>query len=90
MRLGMNEVFNVTLHVPPLKKIEERTSILQSLDAFASEDLSFAVDALGANPISIKQLLMIVEMARQSGEGARSHISLDDWRLVLSDLTAVW
>lgn len=86
----MSEVFNVTLHVPPLKKTEEMTSILVSLDAFASDDLPFAVEALGSNPISIKQLLMIVEMARQSGKGANGHVKLEDWRTVLADLTAVW
>jgi len=88
--MGMDAVFNVTLHVPPLKKTEELSSILRSLDCFRPDDLQFAVDALGANPISIKQLLMIVEMARQSGEGAESYIDLEDWRTVLSDLTAVW
>jgi len=87
--MGMKEVFNVTLHVPPLKTSEEMTSILQSVHAFDSQDLPYAVDALGSNHISIKQLLMIVEMARQS-EGAHEHIKLEDWRMVLADLTAVW
>lgn len=77
------------LHVPPLKTPEEKAKVLQSQDVFQQEDLSFAVDALGSNYISVKRLLMIVEMARQSGDGVGSHVSLDDWRNVLSDLTAV-
>ena len=85
----MHEVFNITLHVPPLKKVEERIAVLKSLDAFDADDLPYAVDALGTDSISIKQLLMIVEMARQSDQGAEGHVKLEDWRTVLSDLTAV-
>ena len=85
----MHEVFNITLHVPNLKSTEERISVLKSLDAFDADDLPYAVDALGTDSISIKQLLMIVEMARQSGPGVKGHVKLDDWRTVLSDLTAV-
>lgn len=86
----MKEVFNVTLHVPPLKKPEELSTVLQSQETFAEEDLTYAVDALGSQPISIKRLLMIVEMARQSGEPEQSYVSLENWRSVLADLTAVW
>lgn len=90
--MGMNEAFNVTLHVPPLKTVKEVSHVLKSLDAFDSEDLPFAVEALGSNPMPIKRLLMIVEMARQSVDNSSSngYVKLEDWRIVLSDLTAVW
>ncbi|GMH39838.1 hypothetical protein BSKO_07742 [Bryopsis sp. KO-2023] len=87
--MGMTESFNVVLHVPPLKSTEEISEVLESLDVFSPEDLPSAVEALGSNPVAIKQLLMIVEMARQAGEGGAGRISLNDWRTVLADLTAV-
>lgn len=89
IHIGMTEAFNVELHVPPLKTPEEKAEVLQSQNVFRQEDLGFAVEALGSNYLSIKRLLMIVEMARQSGSEVGSHVSLDDWRNVLADLTAV-
>lgn len=84
---GMTEAFNVELHVSPLKSHEDKFNVLKSQNIFRSVDLDFAVEALGSNYISIKRLLMIVEMARQSGDD--EYVDLHDWRSVLADLTAV-
>ena len=65
--MGMSDVFNVILHVPPLRLADEIERVLTSLDVFAPSDLPEAVEQLGSGPIPIKRLLMLVEMARQAG-----------------------
>lgn len=64
--MGMIDVFNVNLHVPELKSADIR-KVLVSLDVFSAHDLDNAVTAL--HQLSIKKLLMVVEMAAQGKGG---------------------
>lgn len=67
--LQLNEAFNVTLHVSTLQSPEEYSAVLNAVDncSFTRSE----VDQLSASiskPIGIKQLLMVLEMARSNGE----------------------
>lgn len=85
----MTEVFNVSLHVSNLQSSEEILSVLSSVNAFKPDLIHKAVEILGRNQISMKKLLMMVEMAREAGDqDENSYISIDNWSSVLLDLTA--
>ncbi len=43
--MGLNEVFNVSLHVPALR-VDEVVKVLRALDVFALGDIPQAVDLL--------------------------------------------
>ncbi|CAD7699543.1 unnamed protein product [Ostreobium quekettii] len=84
--MGLSDVFNVVLNVPPLTLTEEIETVIQSLDVFSRADIPKAVELLGAGAMPIKRLLMLVEMARQTGDSGATRISLRDWQGVLEDL----
>eukprot|EP00250_Pteridium_aquilinum_P005582 c15654_g1_i1 orf=195-2447(+) len=60
--MGMIDVFNKNLHVPELKGADIK-KVLKDLNVFTEVDLEAAVTAL--HQLSIKKLLMVVDMAAQ-------------------------
>ncbi|KAJ9527852.1 hypothetical protein QJQ45_005501 [Haematococcus lacustris] len=65
--MGINEVFNVSLHVPSLR-VDEIVRVVRSLDVFSLPDIPDAVDALTSHvgkTVPIKKLLLWVELAKQ-------------------------
>ena len=85
--LGIAGAFNVCLTVPRLREPEMR-AVLTALDAFAPADVDLAISALMEVEVPIKRLLMLLEMARQSGggEGGGQRISITHWNQVLRDM----
>lgn len=83
--MAVNDAFNVCLHVPLLGPPEMRT-VLQSLDVFAPAELEPALALLGEE-MGVKNLLMLLEMARQGGgaKGAQ-RIGLQRFRECIRDL----
>jgi vesicle-fusing ATPase len=67
--LQLNEAFNVTLHVSCLQSPEEYKAVLNSIDncSFTASEVDQLCDSI-TKPIGIKQLLMVLEMARSNGE----------------------
>ncbi|KAG2487773.1 hypothetical protein HYH03_013618 [Edaphochlamys debaryana] len=86
--MGLNEVFNVSLHVPSLR-VDEIVKVLRALDCFAVADIPSAVDLLTsicAKVVPMKKLLLWVEMARQDvPEGHK--LTLQKWEQALRDLS---
>jgi len=92
--MGLNQAFNVSLHVPMLSA-SETAEVLSHLGAFARADVPLACQALEVlmgSEVPIKRLFMLLEMARHGGE---SHddlsaldvpLALDRWTQVLRDL----
>lgn len=83
--LGVAPAFNVTLTVPRLREPEMR-ALLTSLDAFAPEETEMAIASLMEAEVSVKRLLMLLEMARQAGGGGGGRIPIMTWNAVLRDL----
>ena len=67
--LQLNEAFNVTLHVSCLQSPEEYKAVLSAVDncSFTESEVD-QLSAAISKPIGIKQLLMVLEMARSNGE----------------------
>jgi len=67
--LQLNEAFNVTLHVSCLQTPEEYRTVLRSVDncSLSESDIEELSSSI-SKPIGIKQLLMVLEMARSNGE----------------------
>jgi vesicle-fusing ATPase len=65
--MAVTATFNVVLNVPVLAPDDTRR-VLAAIDAFAPAELDSAV-ALLDSEMPIKRLLMLLEMARQGGEG---------------------
>lgn len=84
--MAVNDAFNVCLHVPLLGQGEMR-AVLQALDVFSPAELEPAVALLGEE-MGIKNLLMLLEMARQGGAGGKAaqRISLQRFRECIRDL----
>eukprot|EP00884_Botryococcus_braunii_P005505 jgi/Botrbrau1/14956/Bobra.0018s0059.1 len=82
--MGIAAAFNVVLHVPKLHE-EEIRMVLVTLDAFAPSEVDAAVASLVDPDISIKRLLLLLEMARQGAE-AGARIPVLHWNQVLKDL----
>ncbi|KAG2433336.1 hypothetical protein HXX76_008400 [Chlamydomonas incerta] len=86
--MSINEVFNVSLHVPSLR-VDEMVKVMRSLDVFSVMDIPQAVDLLTSihsKVVPMKKLLLWVEMARQDvPEGQK--IPLARWEQVLRDLS---
>lgn len=61
--LQLTEAFNVTLHVSNLQTEAEYRAVLEQDGALSSDEIS-SVSSTISNPIGIKQLLMVLEMAR--------------------------
>ncbi|KAL6751966.1 N-ethylmaleimide sensitive fusion protein [Haematococcus lacustris] len=86
--MGINEVFNVSLHVPSLR-VDEIVRVVRSLDVFSLPDIPDAVDALTSHvgkTVPIKKLLLWVELAKQDVE-ADQKIPLQRWQETLRDLS---
>jgi vesicle-fusing ATPase len=70
--LQLTQAFNVTLHVSQLQNPEEIKAVLMGGEGGLSEDeagnIADAINVL-EKPIGIKQLLMVLEMARAGTEG---------------------
>lgn len=66
--LQLKSMFNVTLTVGQLQRREEVRTVLAELLNMSQHDVDDIAAAVGDKPISIKTLLMVVEMARQEGE----------------------
>ena len=67
--LQLNEAFNVTLHVSCLQSPAEYKAVLSAVDNCSlSESEVEQLSASISKPIGIKQLLMVLEMARSNGE----------------------
>ena len=66
--LQLNEAFNVTLHVSCLQTPDEYKSVLSAVDncSLSESDIE-QIAASISKPIGIKQLLMVLEMARSNG-----------------------
>ena len=94
--MGLNQAFNVSLHVPMLS-LGETTEVLTQLNAFASDEIPQACQALEAlmgDQVPIKRLFMLLEMARHGHESHddtmdvdASPLALHRWVEVLRDLT---
>ncbi|GLC36429.1 hypothetical protein PLESTM_000445600 [Pleodorina starrii] len=87
--MGLNEVFNVSLHVPALR-VDEMVKVLRHLDCFSVMDIPKAVDLLttfsAKQVVPMKKLLLWLEMARQDvSEGQK--LSLTRWEQALRELS---
>ena len=69
--LQLPQAFNVTLHVSKLQNADEIQKVLEGsgLTKEEAEEIGGAIGAL-ESPIGIKQLLMVLEMARANADGA--------------------
>ncbi|GLI63735.1 hypothetical protein VaNZ11_006800 [Volvox africanus] len=86
--MGVNEVFNVSLHVPALR-MDEMVKVLRQLDCFSVADIPEAVNLLttiSSEVVPIKKLLLWVDMARQGVQDGQK-ISLQQWEEVLRKLS---
>eukprot|EP01133_Synstelium_polycarpum_P003686 gene3686-4242_t len=65
--LGLNDCFATFLPVPSITKTDEFKKVLQSLEVFSPQDLDKAASVCFSedSPITVKQMIMVVEMARQ-------------------------
>ena len=88
--LGVAAAFNVTLTVPRLREPEMR-ALLTAMGAFAPGDVELAIASLMEPEVSVKRLLMLLEMARQAAVAASGDASgpipVMVWNSVLRDLT---
>ena len=68
--LQLPQAFNVTLHVSKLQNADEIQKVLEGsgLTNEEAEEIGGAIGAL-ESPIGIKQLLMVLEMARANADG---------------------
>jgi vesicle-fusing ATPase len=67
--LQLNEAFNVTLHVSSLQTPEEYKAVLREVDNCSMTESEIdQISTSISKPIGIKQLLMVLEMARSNGE----------------------
>ncbi len=66
-RLGLTQRFNITIDVPAISRAEEFATVMQEW-ADMPPALAAQVAAELPEPIPIKRLLMVLEMARQSTE----------------------
>lgn len=85
--MGINEVFNVSLHVRALG-MDELVLVLRNLQCFTPFDILPAADLLitiHAKMVPIKKLLLWVEMARQNLEEGQK-LPLARWEQTLLDL----
>jgi vesicle-fusing ATPase len=64
--MELTRVFNVSLHVPDLLEPEEIKTVLKETAPFSDADLERIADHI-KEPIGVKKLLMVTEMARQDG-----------------------
>jgi len=67
--LELFEAFNAVLSVPQISTKQEFRTVLEELKLFNSTDLEKATLAFNS-PISIKRLIMLGEMAKQSSSGS--------------------
>eukprot|EP00123_Amoebidium_parasiticum_P012524 comp21416_c0_seq1/m.29514 comp21416_c0_seq1/g.29514 ORF comp21416_c0_seq1/g.29514 comp21416_c0_seq1/m.29514 type:complete len:782 (-) comp21416_c0_seq1:235-2580(-) len=67
--MGMMDVFNAVVHVPQLTAIDQVKIVLRDINLFDTEQLDKVESSLASSPlkihISIKNLIMLSEMARQ-------------------------
>jgi len=71
--MGLTDIFNATINVPCVAPGVEVVKVLESLDVFTKQDLDI-ISSSCIQPIPIKKLLMITEMAQQGaheGLGSR-------------------
>ena len=88
--LGLSDVFDSELHIPPITNLRSLEHVLEEVDLFQSsserrramqmlEEAGFAPsadDAMNAKlQIGIKKLLSIVEMARQEPESVAERLT---------------
>ncbi|GIL90412.1 hypothetical protein Vretimale_18282 [Volvox reticuliferus] len=86
--MGLNEVFNVSLHVPALR-MDEMVKVLRHLDCFSVGDIPEAVNLLttvNSKVVPMKKLLLWLEMARQDVQDGQK-LSLERWEEVLRELS---
>eukprot|EP00285_Hemiselmis_virescens_P016995 CAMPEP_0173380742 /NCGR_PEP_ID=MMETSP1356-20130122/3373_1 /TAXON_ID=77927 ORGANISM="Hemiselmis virescens, Strain PCC157" /NCGR_SAMPLE_ID=MMETSP1356 /ASSEMBLY_ACC=CAM_ASM_000847 /LENGTH=739 /DNA_ID=CAMNT_0014334443 /DNA_START=165 /DNA_END=2384 /DNA_ORIENTATION=- len=69
---GDHGCFNTTLACPYLNQ-SESAGIMNQLGCFDPHSISACAEAIDSAGIGIKQLLMVVEMAKQGGESKISH-----------------
>ncbi|EFA80123.1 N-ethylmaleimide-sensitive fusion protein [Heterostelium album PN500] len=82
--LGLDECFATSMQVPSITKPEEFKKVLLELEAFSPQDVDLATKkCFTGQPITVKQLIMVVEMARQeSGD------PIENLRMSIEDLQA--
>ena len=66
--LQLSTAFNVVLHVSQLQQPDEYAVILQQASGLSSEAAASISTAI-TQPLGIKQLLQVAEMARANGDG---------------------
>ncbi|GAM27263.1 hypothetical protein SAMD00019534_104380 [Acytostelium subglobosum LB1] len=81
--LGLDECFATALNVPSITRPEEFKNVLLELDVFSSSEADAATKACfpEGTTITIKQLIMVIEMARQE----RGNL-IDNLKMELADL----
>ena len=87
--MDMTSAFDVSLHVPTLKKDDTR-NVLNKLDVFAANDVDKALQLID-DDMPIKRLLTLLEMAKQdrSGAGAvEGHIPMEQFAECMADIGA--
>jgi vesicle-fusing ATPase len=83
--MDLAQAFNVALHVPALTK-EEVKAVLQHVAAFKpGVELDAAAQELGGM-VPMKQLLLLVDLARQGLPEESSFLPLERWNRVIQDL----
>jgi vesicle-fusing ATPase len=65
--LGLTQAFGVTLEVPMLENADQISEVLRHAAQMSGPDAAEIADSI-TQPIGIKQLLMVAEMARQGTE----------------------
>jgi vesicle-fusing ATPase len=82
--MAVSAVFNVAMNVPLLSSDDTRR-VLRAVDAFQPHEVESAV-ALLDSEMPIKRLLMLLEMARQGGEGDGGRITFARFLECMDDL----
>ena len=81
--MGLDAAFSYTVELPCLDAASIR-SVVRTLDVFPERDLEAAVNLLDRG-LSLKRLLMLLELAKQESKSATIH--MDTFVQVLEDLT---
>ena len=87
--MDMMSAFDVSLHVPTLRKDDTR-NVLTKLDAFRAEDVEKALQLID-DEMPMKRLLTLIEMAKQdrTGSGAvQGHIPMEQFAECMADIGA--
>ena len=64
----ITQAFDVQLTVPMLEQPEEIRAALMECHNITGASIPQMVSSMGGKPISIKKLLMVIEMARQEND----------------------